>query len=343
MKIGAADWQLGLGDYVGALAVSPDGGQLVAGSLAGDAVLVDVTNGEVITKLADHAFGVLAVAWSPDGAAVAVGGHDHTVRLYDRAGAAGPAVAAAGWVAALAWSPDGSLLGIGSARSLLLVRPDGEVVQRFDDVTSTVTAVAWSPDGKRVGITSYGGVTWYNPADGTTSAPIRRHEWKGSLLTLALAPNGRWACAGAQDASIHLWRLWSGDDLSMSGYPAKIEHLAFRHDSRWMASACLGEVTVWDFGGKGPAGSRPASAEVHDRHISALCWQPSDDVLASGGADGQVVLWPSPRRQGQRLQPLATADDAVAVASMAWHPAGSGLVIGRADGGVERRRVDAPS
>lgn len=330
-------WQVRLGDHVPTVAVSPDGMLVAAGSLGGDAVLIDAADGGIVTKLVDHDFGVLSASWSPGGAVVAVGGHDGLVRLYGRAGDARATVSTGGWVSALAWSPDGRMLAIGAGRSLTLTGADGDVARRFDEVPSTVTDVAWSPNGKRVGVTSYGGITWYDPM-APTRGEVRRHEWRGSLLTLALSPTGRWACAGSQDATIHLWKLWSGGDLSMSGYPAKLEHLAFRADGRWMASACLGEITVWDFA-KSPAGTAPASGEVHRRHISALAWQPDGDVLASAGADGRVVLWPSPRRAGQTLQPLAVTSEGAAIGAMAWDQRGSALTIGRSDGAVELRRV----
>ena len=201
--------------------------------------------------------------------------------------------------------------------------------------------MAWATNGQRVGVSSYGCITWYDPGNLPNLAPSRTHQWKGSLLSLALAPNGRWACAGAQDASIHLWRLWSGDDLSMSGYPSKIEHLAFRHDSRWMASACLGEITFWDFSGRGPKGTRPASGEAHDRHITTLTWQPAAKVLASGGADGRIALWPSPRKPGQQLTPIGISDGGSGIAGLAWHSAGTSLLVSRADGNIEHRPIAA--
>jgi WD40 repeat protein len=163
--------------------------------------------------------------------------------------------------------------------------------------------------------------------------------FKGSPLSIVLAPNGKWACAGFQDASIHLWRLWSGDDLSMSGYPAKIEHLGFRHDSHWMASACLDELTVWDFSGKGPKGSRPAAGTAHDRHISCLQWEPGGTRLATGGADGRLVVWPSPRSVNRPLEPLHMLDGDTAVATIAWHPDAASILVGRADGTFERRPI----
>lgn len=121
----------------------------------------------------------------------------------------------------------------------------------------------------------------------------------------------------------------------MSGYPAKIEQLAFRHDSRWMADACQDALTVWDFGGKGPSGSRPAQGDAHDLPIADLAWQPRGKLLVTGGADGRTVLWPSPRGQGEVLEPLLVTEGDSGVSMPAWSAKGAHLAAGRADGTVQ--------
>lgn len=340
--IGEPVWQLQLGDYITTLAVSPDGALLAAGSLAGDAVLVSI-DGSLICKLSEHPMGVLCGAWSPDGSRLAIGGQDSHVRVYDRAGETVGVLDGSGWIARVSWSPDGTLLAVADGRCLVVCDSDATLVHRFPAVSSTVTDLRWATNGRRVGVTSYGGITWYDPDHLPREAPSRTHPFKGSPLALALAPNGKWACVGFQDSSIHLWRLWSGDDLSMSGYPAKIEHLAFRDDSHWMASACLDELTVWDFSGRGPKGTRPATGSAHDRHISCLAWEPSGTRLLSGGADGRLVLWPSPRSVNRPLEPEAVHEGEVAVAAVAWHPTGSTVLVGRADGMVEQLSVAVAS
>ncbi|MEO1058338.1 MAG: hypothetical protein AAFY28_15630 [Actinomycetota bacterium] len=336
--IGPVTWQLGLGDYVSAISVAPDGRHAAVGSLAGDAALIDVADGSVITKLDEHPFGVAAAAWSRDATTVAIGGHDGQVRLYDTDGNARSSVTTAGWASSLAWSPTDDLLAVGAGRTMQLVDDTGAVVRAHDPVASTVTAVTWSPNGKRVGVAAYGGVAWYDP-ERDRSDPTRFSAWKGSLLSLALAPNGRWACAGSQDRSIHIWRLWSGDELSMAGYPAKVEHIGFRDDGRWMATACLGNLAVWEFPSRGPGGSAPATATVREQTIESLAWEPGGDRLVTGDADGHVILWPSPRRQGATLRPHDVADSGAGVAHVEWSADGGALIIGRDDGTVEARGV----
>ena len=343
--IGAARWNTRLADYVSVLAPSSDGSVVFAGGLSGEALLLDADTGDTIEKLTEHPFGVLSAAWSTDGRTLAVGGHDKVVRLYryepaERHIEPVAEIAVDGWVAQVAWSPTDDIVGVGAGRRLTLADSNGTERQRFEPVDSTITAVTWSADGQRVGAAAYGAVSWYAPDDLDATGPKRQHQWKGSILSLELSPDGKWACVGAQDASIHLWKLWSGDALSMSGYPAKIEHLAFRHDSKWMASACLGELTVWDFSKKGPRGTAPASGELHTRHISAMAWLPNGDLLVTGGADGRVVVWPSPRKQRQTLVPLDVSEHTVGVSHVSWRPGTDELFIARVDGLVEVRTID---
>lgn len=286
-RLGHVDWQLQLGDYLSALAVSPDGDLLVAGSLAGDVVLVETEGGAVVAKLHDHALGALAIDWSPDGERLVVGGQDAVARVYDRQGAELGAVTTDGWADRLAWSPTDDLLAVAGGRQLVLTDRNGGVVRRHDDVASTITDVVWATNGRRVGAAAYGGIAWYDPDDDDT-LPRRFHRWKGSLLAVALSPDGKWACAGAQDASIHIWKLWSGDELAMSGYFSKIEHLAFSADSRWLACSCLELLTWWDFFGKGPATPHPPPANSTRRPSrpwrgsrTASCWSPEEPTGGS--------------------------------------------------------------
>lgn len=200
-----------------------------------------------------------------------------------------------------------------------------------------VLSAAWPADGSRVGATAYGGIGWHDVV-GKRSDRRRRFEWKGSLLSLAMSPDGAWACADAQDATVHLWRLWNGRDLSMSGYLSKIERLGFRHDSRWLAVACLGELTIWDFGGKGPAGTEPAAASGHDNHIEDLAWSPSGRFVATGGAEGRTIVWATPTRAGQDLSPVTALDSDTATSRLRWVSEDS-FLVGRADGGLVKLAV----
>ena len=327
-------WRASFGDYVHSVAVAPGDAMLAVGSLSGEAAIIG-DGGAFTVDLPHHPLGTLCVAWSPDGALVATGGQDGVARVCTRDGNEHAVATGTGWVAALAWAPSGAHLGVACGRTVVVLDLATGQQHVFGPLGSTVTALHWAPNGTRLGATSYGGVSWFDLQQPDLSRPARHHPFKGAPLSLVVDPTGKWACAGYQDASIHLWKLWSGDDLAMSGYPAKIEHLGFRGDGKWMAAACLDELTVWDFSGKGPRGRAPAAGTAHDRHISCLAWQPGGSILATGGADGRLVLWPSPHSVTAPLTPVAVWELDAAVSALAWTPDGAAVVVGTSDGGLE--------
>jgi WD40 repeat protein len=311
-----------LDDYVSALGWSADGESLVAGSLGGDAAIV---SGARRAELPVHAGGVLCAAWSPVAPVVAVGGADGRVRCSTVEGVTTEPTMVGGWVNQLAWRPDGSLLAAAAGRYAVFLDREGGVVDRHAH-PSTVSAIAWTPSGMRLAAGCYGGVWWYQPgAEG-----VHKHfAWKGSVLTLAVSPNTKWIASGNQDNSVHVWRLWNGDDLEMSGYEAKVEHLAWDRSSRWLCVAGIGEVTLWDFSGRGPQGSRPKTLDGHSRRVTSLAF--SGSTLASASADGTVRLWQVPKNK-----PLAVIDVKDEITRLAWHPRGGVLAVGTASGTVLR-------
>jgi hypothetical protein len=56
----------------------------------------------------------------------------------------------------------------------------------------------------------------------------------------------------------------------MSGYPTKIRELSWHANSRSLATAGGPSVVVWDFSGKGPAGSKPISLDHHKKFLTQL-------------------------------------------------------------------------
>lgn len=323
-------WSTTLSESVSALAVARSGEDVAVATLAGDVVTLDVEDGHLLTVGAGHSGGALYLAWSPDGSRLASGGVDGCVRMHGAAPADRVPTEVGGWVQELAWSPDGSRLAVAAGRSLVLLGAQGELLQRWDDQTSTVTDVASSRDSSRVAAAAYGGLRWY-AAVSRSAAPVRTFDWRGSLLLVRVSPDGRWVASGNQDASVHVWRLWSGEDAEMTGYPEKVDALAFDRTSRWMACGGTSEISLWDFSGRGPTGRRPRTLPGHEAQVSALHWQPRGDRLASGGRDGGLAIW-QPGPKGTRTAAVARADADGRVTSVRW--AGPSLLFGTVEGRV---------
>lgn len=325
-------WRAEVGDAVAALSWRGTADLLAVADLAGDVTLLDGRTGSTVARTNEHPGGVFALAWQPGGELLATAGADGRVGLHDAKVNDPTHVQLGGWVNALAWSRDGRQLAVAAGRSVVLLDPAGAVLRRWEDHPSTVTDVVWSRDGSRLGAAAYGGLRWYAVGSESTE-PVRVFDWRGSLLRARVSPDGRWVASGNQDASVHIWRLWSGEDAEMTGYPQKVDALAFDRTSRWMANGGTDEISLWDFSGRGPMGRTPRMLPGHDAQVSALAWQPTGGVLASAGRDGGLALW-EPGLKGRRTDPRRRLDLGGWATTLAWSPDGACVVAGTVDGAL---------
>jgi WD40 repeat protein len=329
-------WQAEISDHVIALAWSPDGRWLTAAAVSGPISLFEAATGQCTAVLAGHTLGTTSLSWHADSTCLASAGQDGRVRLWDAiTGREQQALdAGAAWVEGVAWSPAGTLLATAAGRTLRLWDTDGRLLQQYPEHASTIAALQWAPGSVQVrraaavlATAAYGNVTLWTPERPT---PLTRFAWKGSILTLAWSPDGRYLVHGDQDATVHFWVLASGQDYQMWGYPTKVRELAWDHTSRYLATGGGPVVVVWDYAGKGPKGSKPLMLEAHDDFLSALAFQHAGSRLASGGVDGRVVVW----QPGKSRQPLAQNVLDAGIAALAWSPDDQALAVGSAVGTV---------
>jgi hypothetical protein len=261
-----------LGEYVTALAVGADG-LVVVGLGDGQLVGIELPKGRERFRVAAHPGGVLGLAVSPDGQRIATCGGEPTARLWSATGAAIAALPAGGraWVEHVAWSPDGAHVAIAAGRAVRVWTATGAPRLESEALPSTVAGLAWRADSAGLAAIAYGGVHLLPLLEGG----VARHlAWKGSLISVAWSPDGKILACGSQDASVHFWRLPAGKDSEMTGYPAKPKALAWDRESSLLATGGDATVTVWDFRGKGPEGSRPIQLAAHEGLCTQLAFHP---------------------------------------------------------------------
>lgn len=322
----AVQHTLDLGECIAALAWSPDGRTLAAASLGGPVFVIDAETGAVRHELAGHALGTAALAWHPDGRLLASAGMDGRVRRwlvwtgdeYD------VLEVGQGWVEQLAFSDSGTYLAAAAGRQVRCFDIDGALLHDWQGHTSTVTALRWRPGAEELATAAYGGILRWRPG---APAPVQRHEWKGSVLTIEWSPDARFIATGDQDSTMHFWMVESGRSLQMWGYPTKVQHLAWDPGSRFLATGGSEAVTIWDCV-PSPEGTTPAMHEGHDKVVSALAWQHDGPLLLSGGRDGRLLLWHPQRHR----EPLARVSGRSPVNAVAWHPDDDAFAAGAEDG-----------
>ena len=283
-------WQATIADYPRVCAWSPDVSLLAIGSGAGEISLLDVADGSEIRRWSAHEGGVIGLTWHPKEPVLVSTGDDGAVRIWSITGdlEQTPEEPAGTFGSLAVWHPTGMRLATAVGRQVKVYGRDGTLVSTPPPVESTVAGLQWAPNGKRLLAACYGGVRVFDPSTGRKDIVM---EWKGSMIGLAISPDGKVVACGCQDNSMHFWRLPSARDSMMSGYPLKPKAISWSADSLLLASSGSNEATIWQFDGRGPEGREPLVVNGHYRPLTALSFAPTLNLLATGCRDGNINLW----------------------------------------------------
>jgi WD40 repeat protein len=214
------------GRWTGPIAFSPDGRLLAVLSGRNQCDLWDVATGEKVRTLArpeprqgpSYVLGYRqGIAFSTDGALLALGGAADDVLLWDAA--------------------------TGELRAEL------SESQEEQTAAALTTGVAFSADGRQVWSASAAGA--YRVWDVASGELVRRigTEWTQIVMDAAFDPSrGLVAIASRDTGDIDLWRPQDGTlQRLLVGHPEEVECLAVSRDGRRLASGSLdGTVKLWD-------------------------------------------------------------------------------------------------
>jgi len=284
-----------------------------------------------VISLTGHSAPISALVWLPSGSmhALASAARDDQVRLWLLGGGSNkkPAMSLVArgppmWAVSLAWTPAGLLAGSWDG-TLRLVHTNEVTLRNGEAMRASVLwsrhddsewlrhlpemQVVWSSGGShfavRDGPTIRG---WSVGENGTTEAiATSRHPGQDNFSVAVRSASGKFLAAADADApTISILRLVDSDN---------------------------GYGTAWE-----PVQMLNGHAGV----VTSLAWQPHSTrlVLASGSADGAILLWAtdSPRDNGMHQLSNSRQLDghAGAVSALAWHPRNDVLASGGADGDV---------
>jgi WD40 repeat protein len=332
----SAGWQVQIPDVPVALVASTDTA-IIAGS-EGTAWAVGVATGDTRGRI-DLEGGLLHASMSPSGQQVALSGPFGAWRWVLDSGAP-QQVASEAWCSATRWANE-RRLAVAVGRRVLVLDEDGAERWRSEPFPSTVTDIAWLGEHRRIAVAAYGGVHVVEPRE---HGPTSHMAFKGSLLALSASPNGRWIVSGNQDASLQVFRTDKDDRLEMEGYPSKISRVAFDPSGRYLANDGAPEVSVWDFGGKGPRGRAPVLlvSTVADDVVGCFAWHPKLPVLTVGWESGEVASYRVQRgTEGRPLQAEGVlAEHTSGICALDWSPGGTSLLVADESGMVAQYSPD---
>jgi serine/threonine protein kinase len=270
-----------------------------------------------------HTLPIWSVAFSPDGALLATGSDDTTLRLWDPA---------SGRQIKELSGHSGAVFAVAFAHSgKFLLSSDGDGDIRFWDIpdykerpplkhhTSNARRVVLSPDDKTVALANnIQGIELWNLDTLKLRQALPGHG--GTILALAFAPDGQTLAVGDANGQVRLLDPNRGaEQARFSADPLGVRSLAFAPDSKTLASSGSRgmDIKLWD------VASRQQSADLagYDNSIMNLAYAPDGSMLAAGCRNGTVLLWDA--RLGQTLATVQAHQGAVW--SVAFSPDGRTL------------------
>jgi WD40 repeat protein/serine/threonine protein kinase len=288
---------------VGALACSPDGKTLAATGKWTDQPttvrLWDVAGGEVRLELRGHTTSVsmlaqsIALAWSPDGKALASLGNDWTLRLWDPVTGKETRSLPASW--AMVWSPDGKRLAYST---------DGQAVRVVEAATGKevhtyaterwVNELAFAPDGKTLAVYSQDANAVLSLWDVESGRPL------GPLPELP--PQGSGLAWLADGKTLVIKSIIGGPQLTSWDTVTRRRRVAalpadgaLSPDRRLLASTAANPARLWDV-----EGGRPVGALLLLRDGGWLAVGPGGHYHASPGV-GRDLVYVVQTDQGQEV------------------------------------------
>ena len=275
----------------GAIAFSPDGQCLAVASNIG-IWLYDVATSRELALLTGHTSVVPSVSFSPDGATLASGSYDHTVKLWDVA--TGQNIATfeghTSGVESVAFLSNGKILASGSYDHTVRLW-DVATGQNIAILNIIGSSVAYSPNGTMlaagVNYDSYSQIKLWDVATGQNIATLEGH--KGSVHSIAYSPDGTTLASGAEDRKIKLWDVATGQNIAtLEGHTRSVESIAFSPDGTILASGAWDKkIKLWNVA----TGENVTTLEWDTGWVASVAFSPDGTTLASWAWDGTIKLW----------------------------------------------------
>ena len=238
-------------------------------------------------------------------------------------------------VTALAYSPDGNTLAVGGFRVVRLLNPaTGDIIRTVPGCADQAQCLAWSSDGKLLAAAGgepgkMGEVVVF---DTETWKPLRKLEGHTEVVyAVAWKPNTYELATGSLDKTA---RIWNGDTgqctRTIKDHAEGVMGIAYSPDGKLLAtgsldrSAKIFDTATW---------KRQSALTAHQEGITRVAFNQNGTRLATSSLDKTVRVWTI--KPGTIENPDRTMGEGDSINACVFSPDGNLLVWGASNNVVK--------
>ena len=223
-------------------------------------------------------------------------------------------------VTALALSPDGSTLAVGGYRVVRLLDPvTGALQKTLTGCADQVQSLAWEASGQRLaaagGVPGESGeVTIFDLAKNSIQRKLTGHT--DVVISVAWRSGTEEIATGSQDKTAALWNVGTGQRLRLlKDHADTVLAVAYSPSGEFLATASADRTAKLY---RTKDGVRVAALNAHQDAIVRLAFSPDSKRLITGSADKTVRIWSV--KDGPIENPDATQSEPEALTACAFSP-----------------------
>jgi WD40 repeat protein len=291
-NVSSGAWPL-LPGYADALAVSADGALIASGG-ANDVTIWRVAERTAMATLKVTTAGVNALAFTPDGRRIAVGGAGGSLEVWDVFSGDRTAVnrhAHRADIHSLAFDPSGRILvSCGIDPGVWLWHAEDLTLSQTlrDEGNDYVGHLAFTPDGRLLAAGGRGGAVTLWEMNG--SPRIAGHVTaSGDSTKVAFSPDGKLLATGTDGGVVEVWSTVKlGRERAPLDPRGMVTSIAFSPDgSTLTAGLGDGAIRLWD--ARSFAALEP-SVKLLDSILAGVWFVPRSHLIAAAGFDGVALF-----------------------------------------------------
>jgi len=279
-------------DNVIALAISPNGKQVVFGTTDGTLVLWDVDRRQQVSEpIAAHEDTINSLWYAPHGERFISASDDRKVRLWDASTGLSARDAFEGHIDGVLLA--GFLAG-GETETIVSLSKDntvlvwhvltGDIEQNFRVALDSRSLAALSDDCKKLLAVARKGITIW---DTISTEPIKALSLEAQTpmaLCVGFSRDSSRAVLGSAECNLHIWDLDEDnlDSVPLEGHVEHSYYIVWSPDSRTIAAVTLdATLRIWDV-------ERRSCILGPHKTRGPIAYSPGSDFIVSPGEDGEL-------------------------------------------------------